>query len=274
MNEPRIAVIGLGAIGQQVLGVLRDTLLPGGEFAALRRPGAKPATAAAGLQVFTDVAALEKWRPRLAIECAGHAVVAGVVPHLLRSGTDVIVASVGALADEAVRTELAAAANAGGGRLLTVAGAIGGLDALSAGRAAGIHSVRYIGRKPPKAWSGTPAERLCDLNTLSQPTSVFEGSAATAARLFPKNANVTAAIALAGIGFEKTAVSLIADPTSPHIIHELEATGGFGRFSIRLENNPLPDNPRTSWLAALSIEAEVSNYLTLERRRRSDRFDS
>lgn len=267
MNAPRIAVIGLGAIGQQVLSVLRDTLLPGGEFAALRRPGPRPAPqAAAGLQVFTDVAELQAWKPRLAIECAGHAAVADVVPRLLRSGCDVIVASVGALADEAVRAELAAAASAGGSRLLTVAGAIGGLDALCAARAAGIHSVRYIGRKPPKAWSGTPAERQCDLVTLSQPTAIFEGSAATAARLYPKNANVTAAIALAGIGFEKTAVSLIADPTSPHIIHELEVAGGFGRFFIRLENKPLPDNPRTSWLAALSIEAEISSYLALQGR--------
>lgn len=262
MSQPRIAVIGLGAIGQRVLGSLRSSILPAGEFAAVRRSGAVGTVeAAAGLPVFTDIAALHAWKPRLAVECAGHAVVAGVVPGLLRAGVDVIVASLGALADEALRTELNAAARTGGGHLFTVAGAIGGLDALYAACAAGIHSVRYGGRKPPVAWAGTPAERICDLTALTKPTPIFEGNAATAARLYPKNANVTAAVALAGVGFEETAVTLIADPLSPQIVHELDVTGAFGHFSIRLENNPLPDNPRTSWLAALSIEAEIEKYL-------------
>jgi aspartate dehydrogenase len=262
VSQTRIAVIGLGAIGQLVLSSLRRSIRPGGEFAALRRPGgSKSVQAAEGLPTFTDAAALLAWKPRLAIECAGHEVVSSVVPQLLRAGVDVIVVSIGALADDVLRAELDVAAQAGGARLFTVAGAIGGLDALRAARPAGIEAVRYTGRKPPKAWMGTPAEQVCDLAAVAEPTPVFEGSAATASRLYPKNANVTAAVALAGVGFDKTAVTLIADPTSSQIVHELEVVGAFGRFLIRLENNPMPDNPRTSWLAALSVEAEIIRYL-------------
>ncbi|HVR54655.1 MAG TPA: aspartate dehydrogenase, partial [Pseudorhodoferax sp.] len=168
--------------------------------------------------------------------------------------------SVGALGDAALRAEIEEAARAGGGRPLVASGAIGGLDALRAARAsgaAGLHSVRYTGRKPPLAWAGTPAEARCDLAAVREPTVVFEGHAAEAARAFPKNANVTAAVALAGIGFERTAVTLVADPGVTANVHELQATGAFGSLSLQLANAPLPDNPKTSWLAALSIEAAL-----------------
>ena len=206
------------------------------------------------------------WKPDLAIECAGHEVVRSVAPLLLQAGVDVIIVSLGVLGDAALRESLEAAARAGRARLITVSGAIGGLDALAAACGAGITSVRYTGRKPPKAWLGTPAERVCDLNAIREATLVFEGSAADSARLYPKNANVTAAVALAGVGFEKTAVRMMADPSITKNVHELEVEGEFGCFVIRLENSALPQNARTSWLAALSIAAELRKYLAWPRR--------
>ena len=174
-----------------------------------------------------------------------------------------MVVSIGALADEVLRSKLELAAREGDAQLLTVSGAIGGLDALDAARSAGLDSVVYTGRKPPGAWKDTPADQMFDLAGLQVATTIFEGTAADAARLYPKNANVTAAVAIAGVGFDKTQVRLMADPSVTQNVHELEVRGAFGRFIIRLENNPLPDNPKTSWLAALSIEAELRNYLRL-----------
>lgn len=263
MSEPgpqRIALLGHGAIGRRVEAALRTRLAPGAALAALLRPGTlRPGedTAGAGLRRFEDLGALLAWRPALAVECAGHAVVAQAVPALLRAGCDVLIVSVGALGDAALRAEIEQAARAGGGRPLVVSGAIGGLDALRAARAAGLDSVRYTGRKPPLAWAGTPAQARCDLAAVREPTVVFEGHADQAARAFPKNANVTAAVALAGIGFERTAVTLVADPGVTANVHELQASGPFGSLSLQLANAPLPDNPKTSWLAALSIEAAL-----------------
>lgn len=260
----RIAVLGIGAIGRRVLTSLQGSLVPDASYAAFDRPEAPSNTDAwPTVSHFSDLTDLINWHPQLAIECAGHGVVSSIVPQLLSAGVDVMVVSIGALVDEKLRQRLESASLKGGSRLLTVSGAIGGLDALDAARSAGLDAVVYTGRKPPGAWRGTPADGLFNLDSIRVPTEIFRGSAGEAVRLYPKNANVTAAVALAGIGFDQTDVCLIADPGIEQNVHELDVHGAFGRFSIRLENKPLPDNPKTSWLAALSIESALRKHLRI-----------
>lgn len=259
----RVAVIGRGAIGGRVLAWLATLPLGTVDLALLERPEASQhlGMLEGKLTTFTDVDALAAWQPHLVVECAGHQAVHSVLPPLLSLGCDGMIASIGALADDTLRSALTDAARIGGARLLTVAGAVGGLDALAAARRSGLHSVCYVGRKPPSAWQGTPAQEHHDLSTLTEATTIFEGSAREAAGLYPKNANVTAAVALAGVGFDATVVRLIADPGIAANVHEIRAEAGAGALSIRLENAPMPDNPKTSWLAALSLEAELARYL-------------
>lgn len=201
-------------------------------------------------------------RPDLVVECATHAAVRETVPLLLENGIDVVIVSIGALVEPATVARLEEAAKAGNAKAITVSGAIGGLDVLRAARLAGLDSVTYVGRKPPAAWKDTPAETLLDLARLDRPATFYEGSATSAARDYPKNTNVTAAVALAGIGFDRTSVRLIADPTATGNVHEVEATGAFGSFRIVLNNRPLPENPKTSWLAALSVEQAVLRHFS------------
>jgi aspartate dehydrogenase len=70
---------------------------------------------------------------------------------------------------------------------------------------------------------------------------------------YSKNANVAAAVALAGIGFDETRVELIADAEISDNVHEIRATGEFGRFHFEIRGHSLPDNLRSSALAAMSI---------------------
>jgi aspartate dehydrogenase len=214
------------------------------------------------IQLFLDVAELIAWKPSLVVECASHEAVRTSVPRLLQTGIDVVVVSIGALGSKETMSLLEKAAGEGNAHLSIASGAIGGLDVLRAARLAGLDEVIYKGRKPPQAWIGSPAEERVDLGDLSELTIFFEGSAAESSALFPKNANVTAAVALAGIGFEKTRVQLVADPTASGNVHEVSARGAFGRFTITLENKALPANPRTSWLAALSVEQAVLRHFS------------
>jgi len=254
VNTPRIALIGYGAMARALIDCLgaQSSLAVG---AVLLRTGNAPT----GIVLVRSVEALLAWSPDLVVECAGQQAVR-LAPTLLAHGIDTVIASVGALGDAALARELASAAAAGSSKLIIPAGAVGGLDALRAARLGGLDGVRYVGRKPPSAWCGTPAESGHDLPGMTVQEVVFEGKATDAITLFPKNANVTAAIALAGVGFDRTHVTLIADPAISRNQHEIEAEGSFGHFRIVLENYPLATNPKTSQLAALSVALAVIEH--------------
>ncbi len=115
-------------------------------------------------------------------------------------------------------------------------------------------------RKPPKAWQGSVAETVVDLNSLKQATVIFSGSAGEAATLYPKNTNVTATIALAGLGFDETKVELIADPNIIDNIHEISVSGETGYFTIVLKGKPSVYNPKTSALTAFSVTKCVADF--------------
>lgn len=193
------------------------------------------------------------WGPALVAECAGHAGLAEWGAAVLEHGIDLVVASVGALADPALENALRAAAQAGGSRMRIPSGAVGGLDALASARLGGLSAVRYVGRKPVAAWRGTRAEQAMDLEEIVTATAIFEGTAREAALAYSQNANVAAAIALAGVGFDATRVTLMADPAARANEHLIEAEGAFGRFAFSIAGTPLPDNPKTSTLAAFSL---------------------
>lgn len=197
--------------------------------------------------------------PDVVFDCAGHGALRQHGEQVLRSGVDLISVSSGALADQALFDMLMSAAQDGGAQLKVVSGAIGALDALSAATIGGLDSVVYRGRKPPQGWVGSPAEDKLELASLAEPAVHFAGSARDAALQYPKNANVAASVALAGIGFDETSAELIADPGIGENIHEIIAEGAFGHFEFRVSGRPLPDNPKSSALTAMSVVRESRN---------------
>jgi aspartate dehydrogenase len=199
----------------------------------------------------------------LVIDCAGHAALHAYGADILRAGHDLVTVSLGALADDALHASLTRAGAAGGARLHLATGAIGALDCLRAARCGTLDYVRYTGRKPPLGWQGSAAEDVLDLpNLTSGAHEHFSGTARAAALAYPKNANVAAAVALAGLGFDATEVALIADADARANIHEITAAGDFGSFTFRIEGATLPDNPRTSALAAMSVLSAIKDRQT------------
>ncbi|MDH3870107.1 MAG: DUF108 domain-containing protein, partial [Desulfuromonadales bacterium] len=123
----------------------------------------------------------------------------------------------------------------------------------------GLDKVMLTSRKPPRAWQGTPAEKVVDLNNLCEPKLIYEGTARMAARDYPKNANTAATVSLAGLGFDRTKVRLYADPMISCNCHQVVAEGSFGKLEIAIENKPIPDNPKTSMMTVLSIMRCLDN---------------
>jgi aspartate dehydrogenase len=260
----KLAIVGFGAIAQAMVRLISSdprlridqVIVPASGVAdtqALCARLAPEATVGAALDLRPGQ------MPDLVAECAGHSAIAAHVVPALQAGVPCVLASVGALHDDALREQVDAAARAGGTRAQLIAGAIGAIDALSAAALGGLERITYIGRKPPLSWSGTPAEQAFDLAALKSPTVIFRGSARQAAQQYPKNANVAATVSLATLGMDATQVELIADPGVQRNVHAVKASGAFGQLELMLENLPLPDNPKSSALTAYSLARAIRN---------------
>lgn len=258
----RLGLIGYGNIASTLLRLMDETGLPPSHLTILVRPErAEKVRDEIGQRAFvvSDAAALLAQAPDLVVECAGHAAVKTYVPTLLRAGVEMVLVSVGALADADLAQTLRQAADQGGARIILPAGAVGGVDLLSALSATEGLSVTYHGIKPPKAWAGTPAEQACDLHSLTERRVFFRGTAREAARDYPKNANVAATLALAGTGFEATQVELVADPQAQGNSHAYEVRSSVANFRIEIDNVPSAGNVKTSVSTVYSVLREIRN---------------
>ena len=193
------------------------------------------------------------------VEAAGQRALCHYGARALESGGDLVVTSTGALSDDALRSELVRLARTHGRRVLVSSGAIAGLDGVSAAAMGHVEEVLHITRKPPAAWKGTVAEQQHDLDHLTGPIVLYEGSPRESAQLFPANVNVQTAVALAGVGLDRTRVQVWADPTVEHNIHEVLVRGEFGELRIELKNVPSPENPKTGRLTALAVIKTLRN---------------
>lgn len=238
-----VGLIGRGAIGGPIIEALAAGSVPGHRLGRVlvRSPAKDYETD----RLDTLLAA----RPSLVIEAAGQDALRRYGEAVLRAGIDLLVFSVGALADPELEAALHAAAGNGGGRLLLSTGAVGGLDALKALKEAGgidrvhLHSTTTCGALL-RPWMDERQQAA--LRDATAPVVVFEGTAREACRLFPASANVSAAIALASVGLDRVTVQLVGDPRATAKRHEIEAEGADSRITMVVENRISAENPRTS----------------------------
>ena len=203
--------------------------------------------ARAGARECASIAGLLAEDVDLVVETAS---VAGAREHaltVLEAGKDLVILSAGALMDAALRSRLEAAASRTGRRIYLPSGAVAGLDLMRAGRGVGFSRLLLRTTKPPAGLDAEVSERTC----------LFRGPAEECVRLFPRNINVAASLSIAsGAALD---VEIWADPQASYNTHEVIAEGDFGSADLRLVNHPSPDNPRTSYLAALSLIALLTN---------------
>jgi aspartate dehydrogenase len=259
----RVGVLGAGTIARLILEHIRRGDLEGVEVTAIlaRKSSARAATLASeyGVALVHDLSSLVARRPDVVVEAASHDAVRESCMPLLESGIGVIVLSAGALADDALRSKLESAAEKSGAYLYVPSGGIGGLDALKAACVAGVDAVTITVMKPPAAWKNIPyvEERKIDLDRMREPTTLFEGPARQGVPLFPANVNIAAVLSMAGIGFDRTKLKVVAHPGLTRNTHLIEIEGVSGSITVKLENVPAPENPKTAWLACYSALAAL-----------------
>lgn len=177
----------------------------------------------------------------IVVEAASVSAVKRYAPDVLAHGKDMIIMSVGALTDTSFCNLVRTSARESGRKIYIPSGAIFGLDNLKIGRISTIRKLLLRTTKSPSALGIDTRERK----------QIFAGKANECIKAFPKNVNVSVAMSLAA-GMD-TDVELFVDPAVTQNVHELFVEGDFGEAYIRVTNMPSPDNPATSYLAALSV---------------------
>lgn len=255
VKRARVAVAGLGPIGSRVVTAL-DQGIDGLELSAVSVQNADKHRAFLGkLKTPPAILPVEQLADAadIVIECAPSKLVRSIVAPVVSRGNIAIVLSVGALLENDDLIELA---KQHGGQIVVPTGALLGLDAVTAAAVGTIHSVQMVTRKPPRGLAGAPyiVENNIDLEKITEPSRIFDGSAREAAKGFPANINVAVALSLAGIGPDRTRVQIWADPTVTRNVHRIEVDSDSARFSMTIENIP-SENPKTGLITALSVIA-------------------
>ncbi|MEM2875203.1 MAG: aspartate dehydrogenase [Candidatus Hadarchaeales archaeon] len=267
MISIRVAIIGCGAIGTLLSRAIDGGIVEGAKLRwvydivpeksklLVKKLRHKPKIAKGPLDIYSD-ASLD-----LVVEAASQQAVRQYALDVLRSGKDLMVMSVGAFSDEDLLQRVIAAARRAGRRIYIPSGAILGIDGVKASKVGGIRSALLITRKPPSAlaYSDYLKRRGISLEGLKAPKVVFDGPARKAVKAFPASVNVAATLSLAGIGFDRTRVRVVADPTTKRNVHEIMVKGKFGTLVTQAQNVPFPESRRTSYLAALSAIRTLQN---------------
>jgi aspartate dehydrogenase len=230
-----VGLIGCGAIGTVLAEAIERKLVTCNELIVFDVDSSKAEMLKKSLtfpvtivQNFED---LLKRKPSVIVEAASQQAAKDYVEKIIEKKIELIVMSTGALLDLQVDLR----------KIHIPSGAIGGLDAISSAAMAGIEEVTLTSRKNPKAFgrNNTEAE------------TVYEGVAEEAAKRFPREMNVAATLALT-VRPTKVNVKVISDPNVKRNTHEIQLKWRSGDMTLRFSNEPHPENPHTSALAAWS----------------------
>ncbi|UVE96339.1 aspartate dehydrogenase domain-containing protein [Dietzia sp. B32] len=239
-SRPRVvSVIGAGAIGAAVIEALERGDVPGALLGDVLRSRSSDEEITSAIET-ADVV----------VEASSVEAAEKFIPRVTAGGKDIVVCSCGVFARHEDPRDLLAPGS-GAGRVLVPAGAIGGLDILSAAARAGADDahLRHYTIKSPAALNVD--------EQLAESREVFRGSARKAALEFPLTSNASVALALATLGLDRTEVIVVADPQVRRTRHVVEWESPMGSYELQFENSVDPDSGgRTSAITAWSV-AEV-----------------
>ena len=257
----KLAIIGYGALSGLAIQGIRTHLAEDYAISGVWSRSVEKHTEelrAQNIPVYPSVEALLKGDADIVIEIASGQAVREYGRAVLEHGKDLIVTSVGALADTALREQLEFAGRENHRHLYLISGAVGGFDVLRALSLMGNTTTTITTEKAPRSLNGAPYlnGRLLSEET---PEEVFSGSVSDAIAGFPKNVNVAVASALAADTLDSMQVHLHSIPGMTSNRHTIQAKNGMVSAKIEIESQPDPANPRSSTLTAWSIVALLQN---------------
>ncbi|MEM9355217.1 MAG: aspartate dehydrogenase [Pseudomonadota bacterium] len=258
----RVAVAGLGVIGLRVARYIDDGAVEGARLNAVAsRDPQKAAKSVEGLRQPPEVCPLREL-PAVAdiiVDCTPASIFREVAEAVIANGKVLMPLSVAALLDN---MDLVDKARTTGAQIIVPTGAIIGLDTVRAMAVGDISSVVLETRKPPNGLAGAPhlVNNSISVENLTEAKLVFKGNAREAAKGFPANVNVAAALSLAGIGPDQTEVEVWADPAVDRNMQSVTISSDSGDATMQIRNIPSIENPRTGRIVAQSVIATLKRH--------------
>jgi aspartate dehydrogenase len=249
-----IAVIGCGALSHVfaqnlprlmpedylITGVMSRTPARTQEFAGLLGCGAH-----------NDIRSLLASRPDFVVEFAGVEAVRQYAEEILSAGANLVVASVGAFADEDFKKKIMAVARQTRTKVYIPSGAIGGFDLMKTFALMGNAEVTIDDYLSSDALTGAPF--LKDRNiAIDQPGIVFSGTPSEAIEGFPKNVNVAVATAMATAS-PNAKINIHCVPETDETTHRITLKNNLMHAELNISSRPDPENPRSSVSAAWNV---------------------
>lgn len=263
----RITIVGCGSIGSK-LAKAAD------EMAEVKRiylmdmdmERAEKLAAEVKKAIVVEDVEEELYHCDLVIEAASQGAAKEIIPKVVSRGVDIMTMSVGALVDDDFRASVVEKAKTAEASIFIPSGAVCGTDGLRSSAVGHLDEVELITTKGSKSLEGVQhiLDMGIDVDSVKEPVVVFSGSARDAVREFPRNINVAATVALLGVGFDRTKVTIVLDPSIHSNSHELRIKGEFGEMTCHTYNVPSPDNPKTSYLAAMSAISALKRIVRNE----------
>lgn len=220
-------MIGAGTIAQAIIKDVVQSGIASIDYILTARPGREPPADVSDVAWLTDPDKAFSRSVDLVVEAAVPDVLSRFAPLILEQ-SDLCGFSCTAWADPILADTVKVMAEQKGFRCYLPHGAILGLDGLADGRDL-LDSVRVTTTKSGRSMG-------LDANASGV---VFEGTVRDACRRFPRSVNVHAALALAGIGFDRTISRIEAVPDLPSMNHRIEVSGPGLAWEIKVSSQSL-----------------------------------
>ena len=239
-----VGIIGCGAIGTVIAKAIDNKIVDCDRVVLYDVVDEKAEKLGESLSIETiavkSIDEMIRLNPRVIVEAASQQAVREYANKILKCNIHLIVLSVGALLDLNVKSN----------KIHIPSGAIGGLDAISCAALAGISEAVLTTRKNPLSLGRSDKNEKI----------IYEGPAEEAVKLYPKNINVAATLALT-VRPAKVKVRIISDPKVTRNAHEIKIKWKHGEMLFNFINETHPENPKTSALAAWSAINLLKNLL-------------
>lgn len=257
MEKLKLGIIGSGYLSEIIAQAWMDGLLPEYELVAVmgrNEETAKALAERAGCAACSDLEQFLAYGPAYVAEAASVQAVKDSAERILSAGSNLIVLSIGAFADQDFYQRVREAAAENGTRVYIASGAVGGFDVLRTVTLMGKAASRIDTRKGPKSLQNTVLFEE-HLMTDTDECRVFDGNAKEAIALLPTKVNVAVAASLATAGPEGTGVSVTSVPGMTGDDHKITAEIDGVKAVVDIYSS-------TSAIAGWSVVAVLQNIVS------------